>query len=80
MNRNVNTYPDHAAMVDMIAANLERQVAEWLNSLYNKQASELWDYNLFIRALRTKFEDGYIVLQAEKDIHEVKQIGRLAKE
>lgn len=62
MNRNANIYPDHATMVDVIEENLEGEAVECLNSLYNEQAPELWDYNLFIQGLRTRFKDGSITL------------------
>lgn len=80
VNHNVDAYPDPAAMVDVIAANLEGEASEWLNSLHNEQAPELWNLNLFIWGLRTRFENEPIALQAEKDIHEVKQAGRPVKE
>ncbi|XP_039182495.1 vomeronasal type-2 receptor 26-like [Crotalus tigris] len=76
MNRNANFYPNPAATVNVVVANLEGETFEWLN----KQAPELGDLHLFLLGLRARFKDPSIALKVEKQIHKINQDGRPALE
>lgn len=48
-------------------------MAEWMTSLHNEQVPELWDINLFMDHLKARFEDESQALQAEIEIHSLRQ-------
>lgn len=51
-----------------------------MTNLHDEEVPELWDANLFIEQLRARFEVESQALQAEKEIHHLKQSGCLMKE
>lgn len=57
LNRYTPAYTDNSMMMDAGAVNLEVEAAEWVTSLHDEQAPELWDTNLFMDQLRAWFED-----------------------
>lgn len=44
-------------MVCALTENLEREAAEWVTKLYDKDASELGNIDTFLQELRSRFED-----------------------
>lgn len=73
------TYPDERVMVNVVAANLEGEAAEWMTSLHDEDAPELGNVDLFLEELRAKFENESQALQAEVEICDLKQRGQLVK-
>lgn len=80
LNCYASAYPNDSVMVNVIATNLEGEVAEWVTSLHNEQAPELRDVNLFMGQLRARFEDEFQALQAEIEIRSLKLRGQPTKE
>lgn len=65
-------YPSDQVMVQAVATNVEGEAAEWVTQLYDENASELGNINVFLQELRTRFEDESQALPAEIEIHKLK--------
>lgn len=67
-------------MVCTLTVNLEREAAEWVTKLYDKDTPELGNIDTFFQELRSRFEDDSQALDAEAKIYKLKQRRRLTKE
>lgn len=72
-------YPTQRAMVNAVAANLEREAEEWVATLHD-EAPKRRDAGMFLGELWARFKDEAKAQQAEGEIRELKQRGRPVKE
>lgn len=61
-------YPSQWVMVVAMTTVLTSEAADWVTDLHSDYARELLDMELFLEALRARFEDGSWVLQAEGEL------------
>ncbi|KAK9395724.1 hypothetical protein NXF25_019085 [Crotalus adamanteus] len=68
-----NNYPDEAAQVDVIVANLKVEAAEWVTILHNEDAPELATPDALLGSLQSCFGDPAQNQQAEIEARRLRQ-------